>query len=191
MSDPVGTSKNGPFYSFAGSRLTVEERAARFWSRIRKGVPDDCWEWTAGKFSRGYGVAWNGKVATQASRIVWELTRGKIPSGMQVCHKCDNPGCCNPDHLFLGTMADNMQDKIRKNRQWRCPKERSWMHKALKKVQGENNPRAQLTERDVQEIRSCRGLIDNKDMADFFGVQPAAISKILVGRTWRSLPCPS
>jgi hypothetical protein len=89
----------------------------RFWSKVKKGDRhDDCWEWIAYKTRHGYGrFNFNG-IINLAHRIAWELIHGSIPVGMNVCHDCDNPGCVNPEHLFLGTQLDNMQDCVRKGR---------------------------------------------------------------------------
>jgi len=95
---------------------TYEER---FWSRVDKS--DDCWEWTRGKFTSGYGSVYFKGKRVQTHRVSWVLTFGEIPEhdsyhGMCVLHKCDNPGCVNPDHLFLGTQQDNITDMIHKHR---------------------------------------------------------------------------
>jgi len=81
--------------------------------------PDDCWEWLASKDSWGYGQITINKKKTQASRYAYQLFKNNgqpIPSNLFVCHHCDNPGCVNPNHLFLGTHTDNMQDMLRKGR---------------------------------------------------------------------------
>ncbi len=88
----------------------------RFWARVAK--TDTCWEWQGARLPTGYGrVTFDGE-NTSAHRAAWILTKGPIPDGQHVCHTCDNPPCCNPLHLFLGTHRDNMQDAQRKGR-WR------------------------------------------------------------------------
>lgn len=77
----------------------------------------DCIEWTKSRLSSGYGqVRHNGRMQ-RAHRVAWEKIHGPIPDGLQVLHKCDNPACVNPDHLFLGSRSDNMRDMISKGRQ--------------------------------------------------------------------------
>lgn len=83
---------------------------------------NDCWEWTSWKEHRGYGqISVNGK-RRQAHRVAYEEYVGKIPSGIFVCHSCDNRACINPKHLWLGTAQDNTNDMMRKGRHWRQPK---------------------------------------------------------------------
>lgn len=98
--------------------LSVTER---LWSKIAKGESDNCWLWTAGRDHDGYGRMSvrdaDGKQHwKKASRLVWEEAYGPIPEGMNVCHACDNPPCCNPHHFFLGTDAVNVADRTRKGR---------------------------------------------------------------------------
>lgn len=88
----------------------------RFWSKVDIGEVDECWPWLAGKSSNGYGAFCIHYKQWKAHRVVWVLTFGPIPEGLLVCHHCDNPSCCNPYHLFLGTHSDNKRDSLRKGR---------------------------------------------------------------------------
>lgn len=94
---------------------TDADYAAIFWSRVQQG--DGCWEWTGKKTPKGYGCLSVRGGTTRANRFAWEITNGKIPDGLVVCHKCDNPGCVRPDHLWIGTHADNIRDRDAKGRQ--------------------------------------------------------------------------
>jgi len=85
-----------------------------FWSLVNKA--GDCWEWTSGKFPCGYGKVWYRGRRHHAHRVAWMLTHGLIADGLYVCHHCDNKGCVRPDHLFLGTQVDNMQDWTKKGK---------------------------------------------------------------------------
>ena len=89
----------------------------RFWSKVRTGT--GCWEWTGARARFGHGlvhVGPGGKLA-QTHRVAWELMVGPVPEGMGVLHRCDNPPCVRPDHLFLGTQQDNVRDMWAKGRQ--------------------------------------------------------------------------
>ena len=87
-----------------------------FWKKVKVGKDDECWEWLACKNKKGYGFFRVNWILRRAHRFAWTVTYGKIPEGLFVCHRCDNPGCCNPKHLFLGTNTDNMVDMISKGR---------------------------------------------------------------------------
>ena len=109
-----------------------------------------CIEWPRGRTKKGYGVKWANGKAVYAHRAAWEEANGPIPYGMQVCHTCDNPPCCNPDHLFLGTNADNQQDSIAKNRHstyWSSKTHCAWGH--------EFTPENTLIERRGDRTKRC------------------------------------
>lgn len=135
-----------------------------------------CWNWTACKVRDGYGrIGDRGRKLKLAHRISYELHRGAIPDGIHVCHRCDNPACINPDHLFLGTNDDNIADKVAKGRS-PCQK-------------GRDNGNAKLTEADVHAIRAakaCWGI--NMKLAKQYGVVNSMISDIRGGRKWAHLP---
>lgn len=138
-----------------------------------KVMSSGCIEWTRKYHSFGYGsVKMLGE--TYVHRLAYKLFRGVIPDGMLVCHTCDNPKCCNPEHLFLGTHQDNSSDCVRKGRTW----DRS----------ASKNPNSTLSEIDVIDVR--RKFNEGQKMSSLareYGVQSPAISKIVKYRTWKSI----
>jgi hypothetical protein len=143
-----------------------------FWNKVNK--TGSCWVWTGSKDKDGYGIQFtlNGQV-WKPHRLSYYLTTGVNPQGQVVCHKCDNPACVNPAHLFLGSQYDNIQDMVNKGR-----------HK-FGRSPGESNPSAKLTEQQVLEIRSLPG--PNRKIAAQYGVSKCTIDEIRSGRTWRHL----
>jgi hypothetical protein len=89
---------------------------ALFWDKVDKSDPAGCWPWKGARHAQGYGAFRVGSKYHRSSRLAYELVKGHIQSGLDVLHKCDNPPCCNPDHLFLGTDKDNAADRRRKGR---------------------------------------------------------------------------
>lgn len=152
-----------------------EKAIARFWSKVKRGDANECWEWQAYRDRNGYGQVGLSKPRRleYAHRVAWQIVNGPIPDGLCVLHNCpdgDNPACCNPKHHFLGTRADNMTDKVRKGRQLR----------------GEKAPPAKLTEERVQWIRAmAKTGMTQARIAELCGVTPAAVSAIVVGRNWK------
>lgn len=101
--------------NFNGRKDIDREKA--FWSKVDIKSEDECWEYKAGKCANSYGQFWDGKLHILAHRYAWELSnKTTIPKGMFILHKCDNPLCCNPNHLYCGTQTDNMGDMIRRHR---------------------------------------------------------------------------
>lgn len=90
--------------------------AEKFWSKVDRRGPEECWPWTGGCIKAGYGRICESGRDEYTHRYSWRLHFGEIPPGLEVCHKCDNPPCCNPAHLFVGTHRDNMHDALRKGR---------------------------------------------------------------------------
>ena len=117
-------SKDG---NSGASRWNLERATAHFWSRVQQ-PPTGCWEWTGPRVGRGYGkTTWHSRSA-RSHRVAWEITYGPIPTGLAVLHHCDNPLCCRPDHLFLGTLADNNRDMRSKGRQAHGDRSGSRLH---------------------------------------------------------------
>ncbi len=130
-----------------------------------------CHLWMASTVS-GYGNMRVGKKVLKAHRISYELDNGPIPDGMYVCHKCDTPSCVNPNHLFLGTAADNNADAMTKGR-----------HKA---VSGSKQGLSKLDETDIPIIRQwLQDGWSQTQCAEVWGVTQATISQINRGKTWR------
>jgi predicted XRE-type DNA-binding protein len=169
----IGHTKGEPLRFVLGhARKRIESVQERFWSKVdQSGGKDGCWDWMASHLPQGYGVLGvNGK-SLRSNRVAWELTYGDIPAGLCVCHHCDNPACCNPKHLFLGTMGDNMKDKIRKGRQ----------------TKGEELPQSKLTLDQVQRIRHLysEGHLSQREIAGIYGVVQGNVSMIVHNKIWR------
>jgi hypothetical protein len=91
-------------------------REELFWRHVKNAGPDDCWEWQAVKNEHGYGLYTSDRKTRRAQAVAYAMTYESFEDGLCVLHRCDNPPCCNPVHLFLGTRADNYQDMKQKGR---------------------------------------------------------------------------
>ena len=151
-----------------GAMRKAKSMAERMQSKIVPNLKTGCWEWTAKKNCWGYGqITVSNRRNKLAHRISYELRHGPIPDGLWVLHRCDNPGCVNPDHLFLGTHEDNMADRSAKDRHFH----------------GETHPMAKLTDVDVRQIRSTTG-VTQREIAEQFGVNRSVICRIRNGSLW-------
>jgi len=150
--------------------------AERFWAKVEKTGENGCWEWTAG-LSEGYGDYWFNGTAVRAHRLSYVLHHPLTIDLWEhreilVCHRCDNPKCVNPSHLFLGSYADNNRDKEAKGR-GNPPK-------------GEKHGHSKLTEDDVREIRTryANGGVLQRQLALEYGVWQRTIGRIINRETW-------
>jgi hypothetical protein len=132
-----------------------------------------CWLWVGAILPDKYGTIRIDGRTQKAHRVSWELHRGQIPEGLFVCHKCDVRCCVNPDHLFLGTQQDNVNDMMRKGRG-------KYAHAGAK------NPQAKLTDADVIAIRSSRK--PYQTIAEQFGIATVTVGLVRRRITWRHVP---
>lgn len=163
----------------------------RFWLGVRSSK-DGCWEWQRCRTPQGYGQVAVDRVRWIAHRYSWHLHFGPIPRGLFVCHRCDNPPCVNPAHLFLGTHQDNMRDMAEKGRAARSkgrPHGPSGVRTNFHSHVGTKNPNGRLTEEAAKQIisRLATGELYTAIAADF-PISHWAVAKIAQGRSWTHLP---
>lgn len=146
----------------------------RYWPKVRKGSPDECWTWAArAKTAFGYGRMTAGRgTHLKAHQIGWALANGPIPDGLGVLHECDNPACCNPNHLFLGTQKDNSQDAKQKGRLALPPN-----------PLGEEHPNSKITEELAVAIFTSP--LKTVDVARELGVSYKIACDVRNGKSWR------
>lgn len=156
-----------------------ESAKNRFWLYVDKKSEGECWEWTGGRDTQGYGLFFiNNKYRCEkAHRVSAWLSGKRFGNGLNVCHHCDNPPCVNPKHLFLGTRKDNIRDCISKNRLTRGNKS------------GVNNPRSIINELDVKTIRFfySMGSILQRELGEMFGLTQTAVSLIVRNKNWSNV----
>lgn len=162
-----------------GFSLTFRER---FWAKVQ--ITDGCWLWTAGRNKGGYGqIGKGGRIAGPILAHVasWILHYGQIPGGLFVLHHCDNPPCVRPDHLWLGTIKDNVDDSIAKGRSSPPP---------INDNRGERHGMHKLTELAVIQIRELYqpGIVRQQDIADMFGVSRRCVAMVIHNQRWKHIP---
>lgn len=164
-----GRVRGEPNRYVVGHTRRVPNAEPLFWAQVDAGADSACWEWTGWRFPNGYG-RFRRDGHNYAHRAAWTYAYGPIPDGMLVCHHCDNPACCSPTHLFLGTDATNSADKVAKGRQ---PK-------------GERVGGAKLTDNEVRWIRGVHetGAMGQKEIASRLGVTQQLVSQVVRGKIW-------
>jgi hypothetical protein len=149
----------------------------RFWAKVERRGPDDCWLWLGGKSTcntQYTPMTYGAFRQMRAHRVAWQIANGREPLPFHViCHRCDVPLCCNPAHLFEGTRADNQRDMQLKQRSG---------------ILGEKNPKAKVTVEQVLEIRAMDATVSNVELAARYGVDDSTIYSARVGRKWKNLP---
>ncbi len=149
----------------------MESLQERFEEKFVK--TDGCWEWTAVKLRGGYGQLSVVGRLQYAHRVAYQLYVGEIPDGLKVCHRCDNPACVNPSHLFLGTQADNMRDCCNKGR--------------FADRSGERSGNAKLTTEQAKAIKTMRSEgARSDDLARLFKVSQSTVYRIIRCDIWRN-----
>ena len=149
--------------------MNNQEMVKRIMSRVRASTLS-CWEWTGSRSASGYGRVNVGGRVEYAHRLMYEAINGPLDAGLFVCHTCDNPSCCNPDHLFAGTHEQNMRDSVRKERHAR----------------GEKNGHSVLTGEQVLVIRADGRTLEQ--VAADYGISASHVCAIQRGTFWRHLP---
>lgn len=156
-----------------GTKGLISDDIDRFWAKVDKAGPDECWNWTAGRCRKGYGWFSLWGRAIRSHRVSYLIARGSIPDGMQVLHTCDVPACVNPAHLWVGTNADNRADMVAKGRASR----------------GAKHCCAKLTEVDIPVIRARLAAGEpQRAIAADYGLHQVAISLIKTGANWAHVP---
>lgn len=172
-------TKGQPCYFLSGHGNGFSSPAKRFWSKVKIGNPDECWNWIPKVNRYGYGQFLIHGHHHSAARFAYELTNGPLPKELLACHKCNNRACCNPSHIYAGTQKENIQD---------C-KQAGHFHDLIHK-RGIEHHNAKLTEDDIRQIRDAyaNGIATELQLAKRFNVTRANIYLIVRRKHWTHLP---
>lgn len=156
--------------SYDATKIIRGDEVARFWSRVKKSSPNECWEWR-GAINNGYGSFHAGGRTVGAHRYSLEIANGsKLPEGMETCHTCDNRKCVNPNHLYWGTRQQNVDD--------------AWDRSRM--PHGESHREARLSERDVVALRyEYAAGAEVQDLCLTYGLAESTIRCIVLGFKWK------
>lgn len=166
----------------------------RFWAKVEKDEGENaCWNWIGCRVKTKYGLKyglfqWKGRLRP-AHCVSWEIENGPIPRGLWILHKCDNPPCIRPSHLFKGNHEANMADMVAKNRQARGSKVGYPSHRSHENRQmGEKHSFAKLTAEQAQQIPLLRQQsLSQYEIARHFGVSRSTVQQVLRGASWKSV----
>jgi len=188
------------------------------WRRVAKRSPDECWEWTGGRGNDGYGKTFYQNKTWRAHRLIYTLVYGVVPADLVVRHSCDTPLCCNPGHLLVGTVQDNVADRVARGRTATGDQSGPRLHPERmargdqsgprlhpermsrgdahysrlhpeRMARGERNGCAKLTEAAVVAIRhAARSGVSFLELGRRYGVHARVIADIMHGKRWRHVP---
>jgi len=157
-----------------GWHLSFDQKLDRFLNNVE--INNGCWEWKGYINPGGYGrYKWSDRKNWLAHRLIYKLVFGEFNQELKICHTCDNTGCVNPFHLFIGTQTENIQDMVKKGRQ--------------KGAKGENNINVKLNKKSVKDIRGyfINGGMNIRELAVGFNVSESTIRKILKFKSWKHI----